>query len=140
MVFMPGAAFAISDEANPWLALESAACAAHVITDYAAETGASVSLTSAEWNGASTSLPTHCHVTGTLNGMAVDVRLPTVWNGQVYAPCAAEHQSPIDALNAGVAVAFTAPTPDTFALLKVMALHHYPEAQTMDFAASKLCQ
>jgi hypothetical protein len=139
LCFISTPVLAISDEANPWLALESAACTAHVMTDYTAAIGAPVVLQSAKWNGASNGLLTHCHVTGMLNGRAVDLRLPTVWSGQIYAPCGAETHSPKEALNEGHAVAFSPTKPNTYALLKAMALRHYPEAKTITLAANSTC-
>lgn len=133
-------AWSISNDANPWLALEHAACAAHLVTDYSREIEASVSLTAAVWRGASNGLPTHCHVTGTLEGKPVDLRLPTVWTGQVYDNCEVLDVDLQSILNASVAVAFTASTAKTRALLNAMVVHHYPEAKAPGFKPVPTCQ
>lgn len=95
-------AHAISDDANPWLAIESALCVAHRTVDYAALIGVPVRLETAAWTGAMNGLPTHCHLAGTLGQReAFDIKVPMIWNGQVFpGGCAATEASESDSVQA----------------------------------------
>ena len=85
-----GEAHAISDDANPWLAIEGANCAAHRATDYAAQLDMNVTVDTAEWRGATLTHDMHCYVSGTLNGTPFTFGLLTAEPGAAYATsCAA---------------------------------------------------
>ncbi|MBT4739007.1 MAG: hypothetical protein HN793_05090 [Rhodospirillaceae bacterium] len=122
-------ASAISDDANPWLAIESALCVAHRTVDYSALVGVPVSIETAEWTGAQNSLPTHCHVAGTVDGEVFDFKLPMTWNGAV-SPGGCESPDPDDALNDGMATAFGPITSHAYALLSVIVAQHYDATPT----------
>ena len=77
--------WAVSDDANPWLAIENALCVAHRTVDYSAFIDVPVRLETAAWTGAQNGLPTHCHLAGTLGQSEVfDIKVPMTWNGQVF--------------------------------------------------------
>jgi hypothetical protein len=92
VMFAVGAAWAISDDANPWLAIESATCAAHRGTDYAAQLDMDVAIEVAEWRGATLTHDMHCFIGGTLEGTAFEIGLLTEHPGTAYATaCADSH-------------------------------------------------
>lgn len=121
--------WAISDEANPWLAIENAVCVSHRGIDYSALLGINVNIEQAEWKGAADGLPTHCFLSGQAAGEPFDIRLPTHWNGQVYEPdVESKHvgrQDSIAALNDGYAVFLSGYNTATANLLQAAAVHQY---------------
>jgi hypothetical protein len=117
---------AVSDDANPWLAIESALCVVHRTVDYSAFVGASVRFDTAEWTGALNGLPTHCHLAGIMtDGEPFDVKIPMVWNGQVFpASCDMSMPSPVesmDALSKGTIAAFGPVSGRTAKLLRAVS-------------------
>lgn len=101
LLFSVGPAKAISDDANPWLAIENALCVVHRTVDYSVLVGAPVRLDTAEWTGALNGLPTHCHLAGMMDGEPFDIKVPMTWNGQVFpAGCDAATPSASDSTNA----------------------------------------
>ncbi len=99
-VSVAGAAWAISDDANPWLALESATCAAHRGMDYATQLDMDVAINTAEWRGATLTHDMHCFVGGTLNGAPFEIGLLTAQPGAAYATkCDAASLQLITAMN-----------------------------------------
>jgi len=123
-ILMASPAFAISDDANPWLAIENATCVAHRTVDYPALIGAPVMITTTEWTGAMNGLPTHCHVAGTVGGNAFDFKLPMTWDGTLsLGDCAALDSS--GALNQGAATVFGDVSAQTAVLLSAVAAQHY---------------
>lgn len=125
LLFSAVPAGAISDDANPWLAIENALCVAHRTVDYSALVGAPVRLDTAEWTGALKGLPTHCHLAGMMDGASFDVKIPMTWNGRVFpAGCDAATPSASDSISAlddGAISAFGATTPRTAKLLRAIS-------------------
>ncbi|NKB45089.1 MAG: hypothetical protein GKS03_12520 [Alphaproteobacteria bacterium] len=121
---MASPAFAISDDANPWLAIENAMCVAHRTVDYVSLVGAPVEIETADWTGAMNGLPTHCHVAGTVAGNAFDFRLPMTWNGTLsLGECMAP--TSVEALNQGAATVFGDVSAQTAVLLSAVTARHY---------------
>lgn len=111
---VPGTALAISDEANPWLALDMATCIAHRGADYGAVLGASVDVHVSEMQGAVGDLPSYCRFAGRIDAtIGFEIRLPLDWNGRLLtAGCGLlcgqiQMQRTDDALIRGYAVAHT---------------------------------
>lgn len=131
-----GAAHAISDDANPWLAIENAVCVSHLGVDYSALAGISVTIEQAEWKGAADGLPTHCFLSGQAAGQSFDIRLPTSWNGQVYEPVVESQRVPrqdsIAALNDGYAVFLSGYNAVTGRLLQAAVAHQYAKLGSRD--------
>ncbi|MDG2243599.1 MAG: hypothetical protein P8L66_08890 [Rhodospirillaceae bacterium] len=115
---------AISDDANPWLAIENATCVAHRTIDYQSLVGVPVEVEKAEWTGASNGLPTHCRVAGQVGGDSFKFRLPINWNGTLsLGDCATPHSQ--GALNQGAATVFGLVSAQTAVLLSAVAARHY---------------
>ncbi len=127
LMLVAGPALAISDDANPWLAIENAMCVRHRMVDYSALIGSPVHLETVEWTGAVDGLPTHCHLTGEVQGKPFNIRLPMTWNGQIVAEgChAGEAATVVEALHNGAAVAFGPAAPRTPMLLAAVTTQHY---------------
>lgn len=120
---------AISDDANPWLAIENAVCVSHRTVDYTSLVGETVDLAEVQWRGAAQGLPMHCYLAGRVGTVGLEIRLPTNWNRQIY-------QRPNDlkgggrgdltnALGEGYAVLFSEPTAAAQALLQAAIDHQY---------------
>ena len=107
-------AFALSDEANPWLALDMATCMAHRGADYESVIGSSIDIEISEMQGAVEDLPTYCRVAGRIDtDIGFEIRLPMDWNGRLLtAGCGGlcgevQMHRTDDALIRGYAVAHT---------------------------------
>jgi pimeloyl-ACP methyl ester carboxylesterase len=107
-------AFALSDDANPWLAIDMATCMAHRGADYASAIGASVDVQISEMQGAVDGLPTYCRIAGRIDAdIGFEIRLPLEWNRRLLtAGCGllcgkVEMHRTDDALIRGYAVAHT---------------------------------
>lgn len=117
-------ALAISDDANPWLAIENATCVAHRTIDYQSLVGAPVTIKTAEWLGALDGLPTHCHVAGTIDNASFDFKLPMDWNGTLsLGDCVAPDA--VEALNLGAATVFGDASAQISVLLSAVTARHY---------------
>ena len=127
-------ALAISDDANPWLAIENATCVAHHTIDYKSLVGATVEVKTAEWTGASNGLPTHCLVSGLIDTDAFEFKLPMNWNGSLsLGDCAAPDSQ--GALNQGAATVFGPVSALTAVLLSAVAARHYDASITQQIWA-----
>lgn len=131
---LSASAWAISDDANPWLAIENAVCVSHLGVDYSARAGINVTIEQAEWMGAAGDLPTHCFLSGQAAGEPFDIRLPTNWNGQIYDPGkeiqgaesqAKGRQASITALSEGYAAFLSGYSAVTGRLLQAAVAHQY---------------
>ena len=126
VLFSPSPALAISDDANPWLAIENALCVAHRTVDYSALVGVPVRLETAAWTGAQNGLPTHCQLAGMIDGdEAFDFKVPMTWNGQVFpAGCnsgATKLDDSIAALSIGAISAFGDVSKRTVKLIRAIS-------------------
>lgn len=125
LLLSPSPALAISDDANPWLAIENALCVAHRTIDYAALVGAPVDFDTAAWTGAQNGLPTHCHLVGMIGGDSFDIKVPMVWTGRVF-PAGCEGAEPsaaqsTQALTDGAISAFGSVSGKTPQLLRAVS-------------------
>ena len=107
-------AFALSDAANPWLAIDMATCMTHRGADYESVIGASVDVQISEMQGAVDDLPTYCRVAGRIDAdIGFEIRMPMDWNGRLMtAGCGllcgeVQMHRTDDALIRGYAVAHT---------------------------------
>ncbi len=114
LVLFPQFAFAISDDANPWLAIDMAMCVAHRGAQYENDIAASVEVEFAEMQGAIDGLPTYCRIAGRIDtDIGFELRLPVTWNGRLLtAGCGllcgqVQMHRTDDALIRGYAVAHT---------------------------------
>ena len=114
LVLFPHSAFAVSDDSNPWLAIDMAMCAAHRGAAYDAEIGAPVDVQTSEMQGAVDDLPTYCRIAGRIDAnIGFELRLPANWNGRLLtAGCGllcgqVQMHRTDDALIRGYAVAHT---------------------------------
>jgi len=76
---------AISDDANPWLAIEGALCMARKAADYSAVAGGAIDVTGAEWRGGTLSRPAVCFLSGAIDADPFTLGLPTPPDGRVFA-------------------------------------------------------
>lgn len=120
-------AWAVSDDANPWLAIENAVCVSHRGVNYSDKVGAKIVIKEAQWRGSADGLPTHCFLSGTIEEDMFEILLPTQGNGQTYAR--ANGLNDIEAahlaLSQGFAVLFRVSNTRAAELLKAAAEHHY---------------
>ncbi len=107
-------ALAISDEANPWLAIDMATCIAHRGADYETDIGAPIDIQFSEMQGGTDDLPSYCRVAGRIDvNIGFEIRLPLTWNGRLLtAGCGllcgqVQMHRTDDALIRGYAVAHT---------------------------------
>lgn len=126
---LSSSAFAISDDANPWLAIENAICVSHRTVDYSTKLGARVVINDAQWRGAADGLPTHCFLSGRVGDEVFDIRLPTAGNGKIYDPSIGsegENEPTSRALlSQGYAVLLSPPSSVSAMLLSAAVDHQY---------------
>ena len=75
---------AISDDANPWLALEHAACVAHRGADYSKDLGVSAYIAAAEWRGGTLDRPALCYLAGVFDTRPFVIGIPTARGGRIF--------------------------------------------------------
>lgn len=128
-LFLSAQASAISDDANPWLAIENAVCVSHRGVDYSSQVNAKVQLSEVQWRGASDGLSMHCYLSGIINAQTFIIRLPTDWNQQLYDRARGsrgdDEAALSEALNQGYAVLFSTPSEAGQSLLLATVDHQY---------------
>ena len=112
-LYVPSA-LAISDEANPWLAIDMATCIAHRGVNYEPDIDTSVDIRVSEMLGGVDDLPSYCRIAGRIDTViGFEIRLPLTWNGRLLtAGCGSlcgqvQMHRTDDALIRGYAVAHT---------------------------------
>lgn len=140
VALMPSSGHAISDDANPWLAIENALCVRHRTVDYSSLIGVPVRFQKAEWTGASDGMPTHCHIAGDVQGAPFDIKLPVTWNGHVFPkgcePTTPSNSASVDALDQGTVSAFGRVSGATTKLMRAVSKTHYRFDQSLQAIAA----